>query len=94
MTAIKVLLLLLQKQYLLTLTSFQLHGRSRVQRYTKIADWDYIGQCAEAAKPMPLFGKYHIKITSPRKSYQYCHNISKIEKNVKLYFSSCLISRG
>ncbi|XP_006824619.1 tRNA-dihydrouridine(47) synthase [NAD(P)(+)]-like [Saccoglossus kowalevskii] len=33
-----------------------LHGRSREQRYTKIADWDYISKCAEIAKPMPLYG--------------------------------------
>ncbi|XP_011491245.1 tRNA-dihydrouridine(47) synthase [NAD(P)(+)]-like isoform X1 [Oryzias latipes] len=33
-----------------------LHGRSREQRYTKLADWDYIGACAELARPVPLFG--------------------------------------
>lgn len=33
-----------------------LHGRSRMQRYTKTADWDYINQCAQLASPMPLFG--------------------------------------
>uniref|UniRef100_A0A3B3E1C5 tRNA-dihydrouridine(47) synthase [NAD(P)(+)] n=2 Tax=Oryzias melastigma TaxID=30732 RepID=A0A3B3E1C5_ORYME len=33
-----------------------LHGRSREQRYTKLADWDYIGSCAELARPVPLFG--------------------------------------
>ncbi|TRY63255.1 hypothetical protein TCAL_02609 [Tigriopus californicus] len=33
-----------------------LHGRSREQRYTKEADWEYIKECREAAQPMPLFG--------------------------------------
>ncbi|KAM6220161.1 tRNA-dihydrouridine(47) synthase [NAD(P)(+)]-like [Rhynchocyon petersi] len=33
-----------------------LHGRSREQRYTKLADWPYIEQCVKAASPMPLFG--------------------------------------
>ncbi|CAH1790151.1 unnamed protein product [Owenia fusiformis] len=33
-----------------------LHGRTREQRYTKLADWDYIKQCAKAAKPMTFFG--------------------------------------
>ncbi|XP_056375038.1 tRNA-dihydrouridine(47) synthase [NAD(P)(+)]-like [Hyla sarda] len=33
-----------------------LHGRSREQRYTKVADWEYIKQCAKIAQPLPLFG--------------------------------------
>lgn len=33
-----------------------LHGRSREQRYTKLADWQYIQRCVEVASPMPLFG--------------------------------------
>ncbi|KAL9968305.1 hypothetical protein ACROYT_G026664 [Oculina patagonica] len=33
-----------------------LHGRSREQRYTRLADWEYISECAKAAAPMPLFG--------------------------------------
>ena len=33
-----------------------IHGRSREQRYTKHADWDYISECALQAQPIPLFG--------------------------------------
>ncbi|NXT68421.1 DUS3L synthase, partial [Chaetops frenatus] len=33
-----------------------LHGRSREQRYTRSADWQYISECARLASPMPLFG--------------------------------------
>ncbi|XP_063147059.1 tRNA-dihydrouridine(47) synthase [NAD(P)(+)]-like [Candoia aspera] len=33
-----------------------LHGRSREQRYTKVADWEYVAECAKVASPMPLFG--------------------------------------
>lgn len=33
-----------------------LHGRSREQRYTRFADWDYIEKCAQACAPCPVFG--------------------------------------
>lgn len=34
----------------------QLHGRSREQRYTKLANYEYIQQCADAVKDVPVFG--------------------------------------
>lgn len=42
---------------LITASPSQLHGRSREQRYTRLADWPYIEQCAKVASPMPLFGR-------------------------------------
>ncbi|CRL01395.1 CLUMA_CG014258, isoform A [Clunio marinus] len=33
-----------------------LHGRSREQRYTKLADWDYIEKCAKEVKRIPIIG--------------------------------------
>lgn len=45
--------------YLLTkhfLAFFQVHGRSREQRYTRSADWAYIDRCAQTVGDFPVIG--------------------------------------
>ena len=37
-----------------------MHGRTRQQRYTKHADWDYVAQCREVCQPVPLFGNGYV----------------------------------
>ncbi|KAH9847034.1 zinc finger dihydrouridine synthase [Lenzites betulinus] len=46
-------------------SAITLHGRTRQQRYTKLADWDYVKTCVEAVRareadedlpPVPIFG--------------------------------------
>jgi len=60
-----------------------LHGRSRQQRYTKLADWDYISQCASAC-PAPLIGN------GDAFSYEDVDNALKSETGI----SSVMLARG
>lgn len=67
-----------------------LHGRSRQQRYTKLADWDYISQCASVDRGvpgsdnyMPLFGNGDI--LGPSDYYRHV-NEHKVD--------GCMIARG
>ncbi|KAK3851053.1 hypothetical protein Pcinc_042278 [Petrolisthes cinctipes] len=46
------------------------HGRSREQRYLKLADWDYIGQCVREADPMPVFGNGDVLSFQDYNSFQ------------------------
>ena len=46
----------------LFLSLLQLHGRSKEQRYGKLADWDYISECKKTCMTMPFFGKFFLMI--------------------------------
>lgn len=61
-----------------------IHGRSREQRYTRSADWQYVQQCAEAAGDMPLFGNGDIM------SYEDY----KLAKETAPAISGVMIGRG
>ncbi|KAF9956769.1 tRNA-dihydrouridine(47) synthase [NAD(P)(+)]-like protein [Mortierella alpina] len=67
-----------------------LHGRSRQQRYTKLADWDYISECAAQDRGvpgtdnyMPLFGNGDI--LGPSDYYRHLEQ-HKVD--------GCMIGRG
>lgn len=47
---------LIQRAKLWDVSMVTVHGRSREQRYLKLADWDYVSECAKAAQPLPVFG--------------------------------------
>lgn len=60
------------------------HGRSREQRYTRSADWDYINECAKIAHPVPLFGNGDIL------SYEDYKIVTEKYENI----SGVMIGRG
>ncbi|XP_076327975.1 LOW QUALITY PROTEIN: tRNA-dihydrouridine(47) synthase [NAD(P)(+)]-like [Tachypleus tridentatus] len=55
-----------------------LHGRSREQRYTKLADWEYINYCAKEADPIPLFGNGDILSFEEANLHRQNTNVSGI----------------
>eukprot|EP00298_Acanthocystis_sp_HF-20_P025581 c37697_g1_i1.p1 GENE.c37697_g1_i1~~c37697_g1_i1.p1 ORF type:complete len:391 (+),score=169.33 c37697_g1_i1:107-1174(+) len=59
-----------------------LHGRSRAQRYTKLADWEYVKRCSSIS-PVPLIGNGDVM------SYEEFH--SYLDNNI---CSSVMIGRG
>jgi len=60
-----------------------LHGRSRQQRYSKLANWEYINKCAEVCDPIPLFGGGDIL------SFQ---DYNEHMENTKV--AGCMLARG
>jgi tRNA-dihydrouridine synthase 3 len=60
-----------------------LHGRSRQQRYTKLADWGYIAHCAHASA-LPLIGN------GDGFSYEDLDTALKAETGI----SSLMLARG
>ncbi|CAF0858863.1 unnamed protein product [Didymodactylos carnosus] len=62
---------------------FSIHGRSREQRYTKLADWNYIDQCAKLADPIPVIGLGDI--------YNFQDYYQRLEQTS---VTGCMIARG
>jgi tRNA-dihydrouridine synthase len=60
-----------------------LHGRTRQQRYSRQADWDYIAQCAAAAPGLQLVGNGDVF------SYRHWN-----EHMAGGGLASCMVARG
>jgi tRNA-dihydrouridine synthase 3 len=60
-----------------------LHGRTRQQRYSRAADWDYIQQCAAAAPDLQMVGNGDVM------SYTHWN-----EHMQGTGLASCMIARG
>jgi len=59
------------------------HGRSREQRYTRGADWDYISECVESGTDMPVFGNGDVLSYEDANIHMANHNVS-----------GCMVARG
>ena len=64
------------------LAGMTLHGRSRQQRYSRLADWDYINQCARAS-PIPVIGNGDV--------FNYHDYVKNVEGQG---VATCMIARG
>lgn len=63
-----------------------LHGRSKQQRYTREADWEYISQCVDVANSIPIIGN------GDTLSYtEYNDHISNHKVNSVMIGRGCLI---
>ncbi|XP_073973693.1 dihydrouridine synthase 3 isoform X1 [Rhodnius prolixus] len=66
------------------LSMVTVHGRTKEQRYTKLADWTYIERCAQEINPCPLYGNGDIL------SYYDYLEAKKISPHIK----GVMIGRG
>ncbi|XP_058062406.1 tRNA-dihydrouridine(47) synthase [NAD(P)(+)]-like [Anopheles bellator] len=56
-----------------------IHGRTKEQRYTKRADWDYVQRCASQATTIPVFGNGDIYCYSDYETArERCPNIAGV----------------
>ncbi|MGH0169867.1 UNVERIFIED_CONTAM: hypothetical protein FKN15_057910 [Acipenser sinensis] len=64
----------------------KLHGRSREQRYTKSADWEYIDHCSKVACPMPLFVKVGASHTKAGREFQRVGAMKLNERSPSVHY--------
>eukprot|EP01135_Chromosphaera_perkinsii_P004366 Nk52_evm17s279 gene=Nk52_evmTU17s279 len=67
------------------------HGRSREQRYTSLANWDYVYDVAKACRPLPVFGNGDILTYEDYNDHVKRLNESN-DSDVK--FTGAMIARG
>ena len=63
-----------------------LHGRTRQQRYSKLADWNYIDKCSKLCDPIPLVSLfYFFLIKFPYCKDFFCINMLFMKKISSFY---------